>query len=206
MQIISRPGWGRRAVVGLAVAGATFGIASAVQASIPDSNGIVHACYTTNNLNGYPNGALRAIDTAKVNGRCTPNEAPVDLATPQYVQNVVNSTVNQTVITGAATFPFQLSAGDHYVQWTCGGWVATDPTVSVDPVTSSTAQAPIALHAVTNLEAQSNSGPFGTTVKIFFTLASPQNIHTQVQCVDPRVFGETYPVSGPAGKPTATVQ
>jgi hypothetical protein len=80
----------KRVTIALAVGAAVFGIASAVQASIPDASGIVHACYTNTNLNGYPPGALRAIDTAKLNGHCSQGtEAPVDLATPQYVLNQI---------------------------------------------------------------------------------------------------------------------
>lgn len=203
MQIISRPGWGRRVVVGLAVAGATFGIAGAVQASIPDGNGIVHACYTTTNLNGYPPGALRAIDTAKVNGRCFAGEAPVDLATPQYVQNVVTSTVNQTAIMGEGSF-VNLSAADHWIQWTCGGWVAANPTVSIDADGATTANAPVALHTMANVEME-NSGFPGTTVRVYFTLSSIQSINTQVTCYDPRVYGETYPVTAPVAHPSVTV-
>ncbi len=208
MLTLSKPSRGRRLVVALAVAGAAFGIASAVQASIPDSNAIVHACYNASNANGYPNGALRAIDTAKVNGHCGQGESPVDLATPQYVQNVVTSTVNQTVITGAGTFGFQLGAGDHWVQWTCGGWVAINPTVAIDPsVLVASTQAPMTLHAVTNFEAQNaGNGPFGTTVRIYFSLTAPEYVHTQVQCVDPRVFGETFPVAAPVAKPAVTAQ
>ena len=50
-------GPGARLLAALAVGGAMFGIATAVQASIPDGNGVIHACFAKNN------GALRAIDT-----------------------------------------------------------------------------------------------------------------------------------------------
>ena len=193
----------KRVMVALVVGGAVFGVATAVQASIPDSDGIVHACYTTTNLNGYPTGALRAIDTAKVNGHCTSGEAPVDLATPQYVQNVVTSTVNQTTIMGSATF-VALPAGNWRVQWTCGGWVAAQPTVDLDPAGGGNAGTPVTLHGSTNAEQQQSGFP-GTTVWIWFTLASTENLHTQVTCIDPRVYGETFPVAAPT-HPTATVQ
>ena len=38
-------GRGRRLLVALAVGGAVFGIATAVQASIPDASGVIHGCY-----------------------------------------------------------------------------------------------------------------------------------------------------------------
>lgn len=53
---LSRP---RRVLVGLAVAVAVFGVASAVEASIPDASGVIHGCYAKTN------GALRVIDTSK---------------------------------------------------------------------------------------------------------------------------------------------
>ena len=42
---------------------AVFGIASAVQASIPDASGVIHGCYNTSLAHGNPTGALRVIDT-----------------------------------------------------------------------------------------------------------------------------------------------
>ena len=50
---LSRP-W--RLVVGLAVGGAVFGIATAVQASIPDASGVIHGCYNTSLAHGNPTG------------------------------------------------------------------------------------------------------------------------------------------------------
>jgi hypothetical protein len=203
MLFLSRPNRGRRLLVALAVGGAAFGIASAVQASIPDSNGIVHACYNASNANGYPTGALRAIDTAKVNGHCAQGEAPVDLATPQYVQNVVTTTVNQTEIMGEGDLG-TLTAADHWIQWTCGGWVALNPTVDIDADGVTSSNAPITLHSMANVELE-NSGFPGTTVRVYFTLSSPQDVKSQVQCFDPRVFGETFPVTAPLAKPALTV-
>src|SRR5205085_4434191 len=67
---------------------------------------------------------------AKVNGRCGAGEAPVDLATPQYVQNVVTSTVNQTEFMFG--FTQTIGAGSYYAFFTCGGWVGTDPSITVN--------------------------------------------------------------------------
>jgi hypothetical protein len=68
---------GGRVVLALAVGAGVFGIATAVQASIPDANGVVHACYNTNLAHGNPTGALRVIDTAKPDGSCAPWEKPL---------------------------------------------------------------------------------------------------------------------------------
>ncbi len=69
---------GGRLVLALVVGGATFGIATAVQASIPDANGVIHGCYNTSLAHGNPTGALRVIDTAKANGNCASWEAPLN--------------------------------------------------------------------------------------------------------------------------------
>jgi hypothetical protein len=71
-------GRGGRIVLALAVGGAVFGIATAVQASIPDASGVIHGCYNTSLAHGSPTGALRVIDTAKINGVCASWEAPLN--------------------------------------------------------------------------------------------------------------------------------
>jgi hypothetical protein len=60
------------------VAGATFGIASAVQASIPDASGVIHGCYNASLAHGNPTGALRVIDTGAANGNCAGWEKPLN--------------------------------------------------------------------------------------------------------------------------------
>src|SRR5262249_25842219 len=67
-----------RLLLAVVVGGATFGIASAVQASIPDANGVIHGCYNISVAHGSPLGALRVIDTAKINGNCASWEAPLN--------------------------------------------------------------------------------------------------------------------------------
>jgi hypothetical protein len=59
-----------RLLIAAAVAAVTFGIASAVQASIPDANGLIHGCYKTNN------GSLRVIDSAS--SSCAASETPLN--------------------------------------------------------------------------------------------------------------------------------
>jgi hypothetical protein len=182
----------KRVLVALAVAGATFGVATAVQASIPDASGIVHACYTANNLQGYPPGALRAIDTAKINGRCSQNEAPVDLATPQYVQNVVTSTINQTsfmiIASGQIPGPNEI-IGNFF----CGaGYVATDfATGATDNTFASNAL--FSVHSFYNEGEVLNGTPneFG---HIFFHISASAGVTIHGTCVDGRVFG----LPGPA--------
>ena len=68
---------GGRLLLALAVGGAVFGIATAVQASIPDSSGVIHGCYNTSLARGTPTGALRVIDAAKPNANCASWEAAV---------------------------------------------------------------------------------------------------------------------------------
>jgi Collagen triple helix repeat (20 copies) len=69
----------RRAALVTVIAGAgLFGVATAVQASVPDSGGIVHGCYNTSSAHGSPNGALRVIDTSKIGGSCASGESPLN--------------------------------------------------------------------------------------------------------------------------------
>lgn len=59
---IRRLGYAGRLVLALGVGGAVFGIASAVQASIPDASGVIHGCY---GKPGTPQkGQLRVVDAS----------------------------------------------------------------------------------------------------------------------------------------------
>ena len=58
MRWLKTLGRGGRVVVALAVGAALFGIATAVQAAIPDGQGVIHGCYQKNA------GTLRVIDPA----------------------------------------------------------------------------------------------------------------------------------------------
>jgi hypothetical protein len=185
---------GKRLLVGLAVIGAAFGVATAVQASIPGSNGVAHGCYyipgnISNKL--LRPGNLRLIDTG--NGQaCTSDEAPVDLATT----NFVTSNVNQTAF--MFSFTQALNPGGYYAWFTCGGWIATDPSVSVKPVSFSNAA--IAQHASMNV-GEVNNGVPGTEARIYFNLSAAETIVGHTTCVDPRVYGQTFPA--PAAHQTA---
>jgi hypothetical protein len=66
MHRLRRLSRGGRVLVALAVAGGIFGIATAVQADIPDG-GVIHGCYQK------VNGQLRVIDTSQ-GGACRPSE------------------------------------------------------------------------------------------------------------------------------------
>jgi hypothetical protein len=65
-------------LLAVVVGGVTFGLATAVQASIPDSSGVIHGCYNTSLAHGSPLGDLRVIDTSKPNGNCASWEAPLN--------------------------------------------------------------------------------------------------------------------------------
>ena len=147
----------RRLLITLAAIGGALLVGGIAYATIPDANGVVHACYNTSNANGYPNGALRAIDTAKVNGHCGQGEAPVDLATPQYVQSAISSA--QSVSSGwiypfqarpqpdghVATFSFQApAAGFAVVTAHIGVRVHTNPSADCH-IQSQVADAPAVL-------------------------------------------------------------
>lgn len=61
-------------VVAFAVGAGLFGVATAIQASIPDSQGVIHGCFKSA---GNPPGALRVIDTAK-GQKCGASELAVN--------------------------------------------------------------------------------------------------------------------------------
>ena len=52
-----------RALVALAAVGALLGLAGIAYATIPDSNGVIHGCYTKASSSTQPPGSLRVIDT-----------------------------------------------------------------------------------------------------------------------------------------------
>jgi hypothetical protein len=60
-------------LIALAVGGAVFGIAGAVQASIPDAQGVIHGCYSKTSSNVVPPGTLRVVDTG-LGEACRANE------------------------------------------------------------------------------------------------------------------------------------
>jgi hypothetical protein len=66
----------RRLLLLVALAGAAFGIASAVQASIPDANGVIHGCYQYTTTNGNY-GRVRVYDTANPFAGCNQFEHPL---------------------------------------------------------------------------------------------------------------------------------
>ena len=182
----------RRGLVALAVAGAAFGVATAVQASIPDSQAIVHSCYNNSLAHGRPIGAMRAIDTDKVGGVCASWEGAVDLATPEYVQNVVTSTVNQTsfivTLVGAP-----LTAGQWVATYFCPtGYVAVDPAVA-GFANGTLANEAITVHSLYN-EGAANTGTLSTVAHLWFALASNQSVSIHATCIDGRVYG----LPGPA--------
>src|SRR5437764_8369440 len=70
MHRIRRLNGGSRVLVSLAVAGAVFGIAGGVYASVPDASGVIHGCYKKMSPN---QGTLRVVDTEKGQA-CTNSE------------------------------------------------------------------------------------------------------------------------------------
>jgi hypothetical protein len=77
MHRFARLGGGARVLVAIVVGVSLFGIATAVQASIPGSNGVIHGCYTKSAAPGTQPGALRVIDTT-VGQTCQISEGALD--------------------------------------------------------------------------------------------------------------------------------
>jgi hypothetical protein len=76
MTKLKRLGRGSKLLLGLAVAGAAFGIATVVQAAIPGANGIIHGCYQVAQ-GATPKGTLRVIDPSTGEG-CRFYEKPLN--------------------------------------------------------------------------------------------------------------------------------
>jgi hypothetical protein len=198
-----------RLLLAVAVGAATFGIATAVQASIPDSNAIVHSCYNTSLAHGDPVGAMRAIDTAKAGtaGTCTGWEGGADLATPTYVQNQIQNAVQgllhtQFIYTDPTPISFN-GTGIAYISWYCGdGWVATNATVSIK---TGQPQNTIVQVDGANTGSVNNSptNPFGADggwlMHINYMQANVQ-FYAQLQCVQAKlVYGNAYGAAGTRG-------
>jgi hypothetical protein len=169
---------------------ATFGIATAVQASIPDSNAIVHSCYNTSLAHGNPIGAMRAIDTSTPSGNCAPWEGAVDLATPQYVQNVVTSTINQTsfMVSGSGTlFPSEW-VGNYFCP---AGYVVTDLSLGANDGSFGSNDT-LTTHSSYN-DGEVASGVPGATGHYFFLTTGSPTVTIHATCVNGRVFGQAGP-------------
>jgi hypothetical protein len=188
MRAISRLSRSGKLIVAVAVAGSAFAIASAVQASIPDGSGVVHACYNTSLAHGSPTGALRAIDTSTPSGNCAPWEGSVDLATPQFV----TSTINPTSFMFKASGP--LNPGQWVTTFFCPtGYIATEPSVAGTDQ-SFTSNDQLSIHSFYN-QGELVSGVPSTNAVIFYTVSTATtNVTLHTTCVNGRVFG----LAGPA--------
>ena len=65
MKRVRRLSGGRRLLVALAVGGASFGIAGAVQASIPGANQVIHGCYRPPGANATGGTTLNIVNNTK---------------------------------------------------------------------------------------------------------------------------------------------
>jgi hypothetical protein len=189
IQNLSRAG---RIVLALGVAGVAFAFATAVQAAIPDGQAVVHSCYNTSLAHGSPTGAMRAIDTDKVGGTCASWEGAVDLATPQYVQNVVGSTINQTSY--ELKFSGTLGPGYWVATYVCAnGYVATDPAVTASDLSNDTWN--LETSAMNNRGEILNGTPDNWENYFFIVWNSTTNVTAHITCVNGRVFGQPGPAA-----------
>jgi hypothetical protein len=189
---------GGRLLVAVAIGGALFGVATAVQASIPDSSGVAHSCYfVLGKLTKTPPrpGALRVIDTAK-GQTCAADEQAIDLASASDVQH------SQFVFTFGV---FQVNGtGQLTVTFTCGSsaWVATSGTIAIAGGQP--------LNTITQIDSYNSGGLQNSATNGFgadsdwktsfnYTQANVQ-FHPVLQCVlADHVFGNAYgtaPVQG----------
>lgn len=199
---------GARLVLALAVGGAVFGVATAVQASIPDASGVAHGCYyVPPKLGGTQQlpGDLRLIDTDK-GQHCNSDEASVALAPASDVQH------SQLVFT-FGTFSIN-GTGQATVNFTCGSsaWVATAGSIAVTPGQPLNTITQIDSYNVGGLANSATNG-FGADsdwrIHFNYTQANVQ-FHPLLECVlADHVYGNAYgtaPSNGAApANPTPTV-
>jgi hypothetical protein len=181
------------------VAGASvFGVVSAVQAAIPDANGVVHGCYIPQGTGPADKMTyLRVIDTDKVSG-CNAHEASVDLASTGYVQSFVQDT----------TIMFKndqgtIGAGNYQLNNSCpAGWIGFDAGASADTAAGNLNLAP---HAKWNHGVLATGTP-DSVESYTFTVSASTHVITNGACVRAATVG-LAPVHGaPTAKPTATLE
>jgi hypothetical protein len=170
-------------IVGVAVAGAVFGIASAVQASIPDANGVIHACYAKA---GTPSqGDLRVTDS----GICKPTENPLDWnqvgPTGQRGPTGPTGPGGVTGI-GRATY-VGLTAGEYVSTINCTGFGVGEGLWGQASVSTAYTQR----DSYNNGEAA--TGTPDATYVMHFSLSATTNFALYGSCADPSVFGLSKP-------------
>ena len=166
-----------------------FGIATAVQASIPDASGVAHGCYLTKPKLGTADprpGDLRLIDT-DAGKTCAGDEQPISLATTGFV----TSQINQTSFMIRGVFPGSL-AGSYIDNFFCpAGYIESD---GVAAPSDNFGGLSFTVH-----NAAWNDGEVATGVPSAFghyeyTLSATTNVTIHATCTDARVFG----LPGPA--------
>jgi hypothetical protein len=172
-----------------------FGIASAVQASIPDANGVIHGCY---GKAGTPSqGDLRVTDS----GLCKPTENPLDWnqVGPTGQRGPTGPTgpggvkgIGRTVFTA-------LPAGEYALTLDCTGFGVAGGEW-VDAVTPNTFTQRDNYNS-----GEATAGTPDAHWVLHFNLSATSNLNTYGSCIDPSVFGLSKPkgaVASPAIKLT----
>ena len=206
MKIVGRARAGRL-LLAFGIAAAVFGIATAVQASIPDASGVIHGCYNTSLAHGNPTGALRVIDTSKINGNCASWEAPLNwnakgvtgatgATGPTGARGPTGPTGPGGVIAalGPQTFT-ALSAGEYVLSETCPVGSTANPVYGSASVTPAYTQRDNFNNGMVASATPDNNGT------MHFALSATSDVTLYGSCVTPSAFG-LAPVRG---KPTLTV-
>ena len=191
---------GTRVLLAVVAGASVFGIVSAVQAAIPDANGVVHGCYIPQGTGPADKMTyLRVIDTDKVSG-CNVHESSVDLASTGYVQSFVQDTTimfeNDQGTLGAANYQL-----DNHCP---AGWIGFDASASADAANPGN-NINLVPHAKWNHGVLAGGTPDGTE-SYTFTVTASTHVITNGVCVRSATVG-LAPVHGsPTAKPTATLQ
>ena len=179
-----------RVILAVAVAGAVFGIAGAVQASIPDANGVIHGCYAKA---GTPSqGDLRISDS----GICKPTENPLswNQVGPTGQRGPTGPTGPGGVTGIGRTVFAAVPAGEYALTLDCTGFgIANGEWVAA-------ANANAYTQRDNYNDGEATTGTPDAHWVLHFNLSATSDLDTYGSCADPSDFGLSKP-KGAAGQP-----
>jgi hypothetical protein len=174
---------GGRLLLAVVVGGSVFGIATAVQASIPSADGVIHGCYQTSPT-GTTKGALRVIN-AEAGEQCRFNEASLNWnqTGPTGARGATGPT-GPGGVTALATTSFVAPGPSVILTFNCNG-AGVANGIWVQDATNGFDLTP---------RGSFNQGEMGTGTanafwEIDFSVTAPDTINAYASCVTSSAFG-----------------
>jgi hypothetical protein len=196
---------GTRVLIALAVAGAAFGIATAVQAAIPSSNGVIHGCYQFSAPN-TSRGVLRVINAE--NGEpCRFNEHPLNWnqsgptgpTGPTGPRGPTGPTGPGGFVSLSRNTFAGLTAGEYVVSALCPSGTVAGPVYAQASVASAYTQRDNVNNGMAATGTPDNTGT------MHFGLSVTTNLVLNSSCADQTAYGLARPNTPPAGTPKLTL-